>query len=147
MLTGFYTAASGMFMQQRTLNVLANNMANAATPGFKAERVVSTTFEQELLTRQERGNNGLLGKGSPVRLVQDVPSLFDPSLLKETNRPMDIAINGEGYFNIKSADEQQYMTRNGNFDIDDEGFLVLKVPAELWVKKAKLTLKVPPVLQ
>ncbi|MEG0838959.1 MAG: flagellar hook-basal body protein [Hydrogenoanaerobacterium sp.] len=141
MLTGFYTAASGMFMQQRSLNVIANNMANGETPGFKSERVVSTTFEQELLTRQERGNNGFIGKGSPVRLVQDVPSLFDPSLLRETERPLDMAINGEGYFNIKSPDGQQYMTRNGNFDIDKEGYLVLHGAGRVMGQRGEINLK------
>ena len=55
MFTGFYTAASGMLTQQRTLNVQANNIANMDTPGFKTERVVTTTFQQEFLNRLEDG--------------------------------------------------------------------------------------------
>ena len=51
MLRGFYTAASGILMQERTLNVLTNNMVNSQTPGFRASRVVSTTFDQEFMTR------------------------------------------------------------------------------------------------
>lgn len=141
MLTGFYTAASGMLMQQRALNVIANNMANSETPGFKSERVVSTTFEQELLTRQERGNSGFIGKGSPVRLVQDVPSLFDPTLLQPTERPLDMAINGEGFFNIQSAEGEQYMTRNGNFDVDSEGYLCLNGGGRVLGKKGEIDLK------
>lgn len=125
MLSGFYTAASGMLMQQRTLNVIANNMANENTPGFKTERVVSTTFEHELLTRIEGNSRTPIGSGSPIRIVEDVPTTFDPSLLEATGRPFDLAINGDGFYNIQVG-EEQLMTRNGNFDIDDEGFLILR---------------------
>ncbi len=124
MLRGFYTAASGMMVQQRTLNVLSNNIANVRTPGFKVERVVSSTFEQALMTRQEKGDSAVIGTSDPVRIVEDVPSVYDPSLLEETGRPFDVAINGAGYFNIQSED-RQFLTRNGNFDIDEEGYLIL----------------------
>ena len=77
MLQGFYSAASGMFMQQRHLNVLANNLANTQTPGYKTNRLVSTTFEQTLLARLERGNSAYLGGvGSPARIVDEVADIF-----------------------------------------------------------------------
>ncbi|WMJ82905.1 flagellar hook-basal body protein [Oscillospiraceae bacterium LTW-04] len=125
MATGFFTAASGMMMQQRTLNVIANNMANANTPGFKTERVVSTTFQQELLMRQQGYNRTFIGSGDAVKVVEDVPTQFDRSLIKATGRPFDLAIEGDGFFSVKDADGKQYLTRNGQFDIDDEGYLVL----------------------
>ncbi|MEA5136649.1 MAG: flagellar hook-basal body protein [Candidatus Fimivivens sp.] len=125
MATGFFTAASGMMMQQRTLNVLANNMANANTPGFKTERVVSTTFQQELLTRQQGYNQTKIGSGDAVKVVEDVPTQFDESLIKTTGRPFDLAIEGEGFFSVKGADGKLYLTRNGQFDIDNEGYLIL----------------------
>ena len=56
MLRGFYTAASGILMQERTLNVLTNNMVNSQTPGFRASRVVSTTFDQEFMTQIGRAH-------------------------------------------------------------------------------------------
>lgn len=131
MLRGFYTAASGILTQQRTLNVLTNNMANVNTPGFRASRVVSSTFEHEFLTRIEGDNTARIGKGTPIRLVSDVPVRFDPSMLEETGRPYDVAIDGQGFFNIQApADEEgnegaRYLTRNGNFDIDAQNQLVL----------------------
>lgn len=136
MATGFYTAASGMLMQQRALNVAGNNVANLETPGFKAERVVSNVFRWELLNRVENGDN-LIGKGAPVRIVHDVPTNFDePSALEQTERPFDMAINGIGFFNIMvkgqegaegdAAEDQVYLTRNGNFDIDPEGYLIMR---------------------
>lgn len=125
MATGFFTAASGMMMQQRTLNVIANNMANANTPGFKAERVVSTTFQQELLTRQQGYNRTVIGTGDAVKVVEDVPTQFDETLIKTTGRPFDLAVQGEGFFVVKDAEGKQYLTRNGQFDIDEEGYLIL----------------------
>lgn len=136
MATGFYTAASGMLMQQRALNVAGNNVANLKTPGFKAERVISNVFGWELLNRIEGGDN-LIGKGAPVSIVHDVPTNFDEaSALEETERPFDMAINGIGFFNIlvkgqegaegEAGQDQVYLTRNGNFDIDSEGYLILR---------------------
>ncbi len=125
MATGFYTAASGMMMQQRTLNVIANNMANANTPGFKAERVVSTTFEQALLMRQQGYNRTFIGSGDAVKVVEDVPTQFDASFLNTTERPYDLAIQGEGFFVVRGDNDRQYLTRNGQFDIDADGYLIL----------------------
>ena len=90
MLRGFYTAASGILVQERTIDVLTNNMANAKTPGFRASRVVSTTFDHELLTRIEDANTGRIGTGSPMRRVEDVLVNFSPNSLEETFRPWTV---------------------------------------------------------
>ena len=125
MFSGFYTAASGMFTQQRILNTQANNIANLNTPGYKSEQVVTTTFQQTLMTRLEGMNGGRIGKGSPIRLTEDVRSNFDASMLEDTERPFDMAIGGQGYFNIDVAGRRM-LTRNGNFDMDEEGYLILR---------------------
>ena len=124
MLEGFYTAASGMMQQQRVLNATGNNITNMKTAGYKAERVTSTTFQQTYLTCLEDGRYAYVGTGDPTRLVKDVADIFDQSSLRETERPFDMAISGEGFFNILSGDIV-YLTRNGAFDIDEEGYLVL----------------------
>lgn len=125
MQRGFYTAASGILTQQRVLDVLTNNMANLRTPGYRAGRVVTNTFDQELLTRIEGRNSGYIGQGSIMRRVDEVLTKFDPSTLQQTERPYDMALNGVGYFNIQTEDGQQYLTRYGSFDIDEQNQLVL----------------------
>lgn len=126
MSNGFYTVAAGMMTQQRSLNTIANNMANSKTPGFKSERVVSTTFEQELLIRQEGSAKYPLGAASStVTLVDEVASKFDVGNLADSERPFDIAIQGEGFFTVAAENGTNFLTRNGNFDIDEEGFLIL----------------------
>ena len=130
MLRGFYTAASGILMQQRKINVLTNNIANAETPGYRASRVVSSTFEQELMTRLEGSNTEHIGSTAQIQVVSEVPTRFDPSSLEETGRPMDLALEGEGFFNVQAEDAdgnagQTYLTRNGDFELDATGRLVL----------------------
>ncbi len=124
MLTGFYTAASGLLTQQRNINVIGNNMTNAGTPGYRGERVVTSTFDQDYLVRVDSDINTYIGTGSQVTVVEDVPVDYNPSSLKESTSPFDCAIVGEGYFNIQ-GEERVYITRNGNFDVDTEGYLIL----------------------
>lgn len=124
MLAGFYTAASGILVQQRNINEIGNNMTNSQTVGYRSRRLVQSTFEQNLLTRLEGGVYTSIGEGDPATLVDVVETNFDPSSLEETEWPYDMAIVGDGYFNIQ-GENRQYLTRNGNFNIDDEGYLVL----------------------
>ncbi|MCI8441182.1 MAG: flagellar hook-basal body protein [Provencibacterium sp.] len=137
MLEGFYIAASGMLTQQRTINVLANNMANVKTPGYKARRVITETFEQELSTRMEKGNTQVIGPGEATRIVRDVATDFGENLLEETGRPFDLALVGPGYFNIQ-GEQNQYLTRNGNFDVDEEGFLILEGTGRVLGEKGEI---------
>lgn len=139
MFSSFYIAASGVLMQQRVMNTISNNIANINTPGFRTQRVVSSTFE-EVLQREENGQKTELGKGSPIRTVKEVESDFDESYLEETGRPFDMAIVGDGYFHIQGAD-RVYMTRNGNFDIDEQGFLVLRGVGRVLGEKGELEVK------
>ena len=50
---------------------------------------------------------------------------MDPGIIEQTNRELDIAINGDGFFNIRTPDGQLAITKNGNFDLDEQGYLVL----------------------
>ena len=125
MLQGFYSAASGMLMQQRHLNVISNNLANAQTPGYKTNRLLSETFSQTLL-RIERDNTAPIGTHEATRVVSEVADLWTEGGVQETDRPFDLAITGYGFFNIRGEDGETYLTRNGMFDLDDEGYLMLR---------------------
>ena len=133
MLRGFYTAASGILSQQRTLEVLTNNIANIRTPGFRASRVVKSPFEMELLARMEENENksAVIGSSAPMQLVSEVPVKFDTSALQETGRALDFAIDGEGFLNIVGPADAagnpgvQYLTRNGSFALNENKQLEL----------------------
>lgn len=125
MLTGFYTIASGMLTQQRDLDVIGNNLVNQQTPGYRADRTLVSSFEMALALRREAAGDGDLGSGAPVAVVDRVVSLFHTGDLKETGRSFDLAINGDGFFNVATADGTTVLTRGGSFDVDESGTLVL----------------------
>lgn len=127
MLAGYYTIASGMLTRQREIDSIGNNLVNLQTPGYRADRLLVTSFDQQLLTRMEANGNEVLGGGvaSTSAVVDEVVSLFNDGLIEATNRNMDMAISGPGFFNVQAADGTVYLTRNGQFDLDEEGYLTL----------------------
>ena len=103
---------------RRQLNIIANNLANMNTTGFKAKKMMFI----EHLTRSE-GGNGIAGQ--PISFVRDIATMRDTAAgtLKETGNPLDLAIRGPGYFVVETEDGERY-TRNGHFRLDEAGQLV-----------------------
>ncbi len=103
---------------RRHLNIIANNLANMNTTGFKAKKMMFV----EHLARSE-GGNGIAGQ--PISFVRDIATMRDTTAgtLKETGNPLDMAIRGPGYFVVETEDGERY-TRNGHFRLDEAGQLV-----------------------
>jgi len=127
-LRGIYASATGMVAQARRLDVLANNLANAATVGYKRDVTIAATF-QDLL--QERLDDRVPPAPGTTRAVGPVPAgtavatatrLADGPI-KATGRPLDVALQGDGFFTILTPEGIRY-TRAGNFDQDGQGRLV-----------------------
>ena len=123
MFSGFYTAASGMLMNQRSLNMAANNIANVKTSGYKPKRLVKTTFDQQLV-REMNGRTEGLGQGSTISVGTREMTTHGQGPIEDTGKTYDLAINGDGFFVIQ-GENGQYLTRNGHFTRDDEGNLML----------------------
>ena len=123
MLRGLYAAAAGMDLQQVVLNVTSNNLAHATTPGFKQDRVVATSFPEVLLWHLEREPVRALGTWPYTAAVAATVTDFTPGPLQETGSATDLALTGEGYFTVETAEGPRY-TRHGSFRIDGEGYLV-----------------------
>ena len=128
MFKGFYNLTSGMLSQGRRLDVVANNMTNIATAGFKAEHYTDRTFDEVMVTRignkiktpyqtMETYQSHIL---APDQLYTD----YSQGAPEETNLPLDFAIQGEGFFAIDTGDGVAY-TRAGSFTLDNEGYLCL----------------------
>ena len=128
MMKGFYNLTSGMASQQNRLNVVANNMTNISTAGYKAEHYTDRTFDEVMVSRignidkshyqtMETYQSHIL---APDHLYTD----FIQGSLEETNLPLDFAIQGEGFFAIQTVDGVAY-TRAGSFTLDNEGYLCL----------------------
>ena len=125
MLRGYYSAASGILVQQRNLNVIGNNITTASTVGYRAQRVIQSTFDQEVVSRYENGKYTTIGTGSQTNVVDTVETNFNESSIYETENPFDMAIISEGFFNVSGDNGQTFLTRNGCFNIDAQGYLVL----------------------
>lgn len=132
MIEGLYIAASGGTKQLKKLDILSNNIANINTQGFKREMLVyeekKSPFQQIALSSSHGKNlNPAHGSDSAVSYVQVTQSLtdFSQGSLIKTDNPLDVAIEGEGFFVVNTPTGMRY-TRNGNFHLDGLGQLVDK---------------------
>lgn len=129
MLRALSTAASGMEAQQTYIDNIANNLANVNTPGFKKARVEFEDLLYENLVTYSASENEPAGVplasqvGHGVRLAA-IQKIFTPGLTKQTDNPLDLVIEGEGFFQIQLPDGSYAYTRDGSFKIDAEGNIV-----------------------
>lgn len=147
MFRGFYTAASGMLAQQRRTEMLTNNMANANTPGFKADQSSLRAFPEMLLKRFDEQKvptknglnlpyNQIVGSLNTGVYMQEVMPKFIQGDLQDTGQTTDMALidiimpanqetgyNGSVFFTVQNAAGETRYTRNGDFTLDGQGFL------------------------
>lgn len=144
MLRSMYSGISGMKNFQTKLDVIGNNIANVNTAGFKKGRVtfkdtMNQTVSGASASTDARGgkNPTQVGLGSTLATID---TIHTGSSLQTTNRPLDLGIDGDGYFVVKQGDSEFY-TRAGNFYLDDNGTLVnadgLKVQAYKYLADGK----------
>lgn len=129
MVRGFYSAAAGVFGQQKAFNTISNNIANASTAGFKNQATVESSFGEHLIARlssNEAISEKNIGKGSYITINSSVYTDFSQGAIEETGRSIDMAIEGDGFFLLKTKDNEEVLSRNGQFEIDDENNLALK---------------------
>jgi flagellar basal-body rod protein FlgF len=117
---GLYIAASGMLAEQARQDLIAHDLANASTPGYKPDRVSSKSFGAMLLHDTSSGANiGALGLGTQIdKQVTDMT----PGPLRETGEPLDFAVQGDGFFSVKTPAGVRY-TRDGQFAASARGTL------------------------
>lgn len=129
MFKGFYMATSGMLTQSRILNTISNNMSNVSTPGYKSDIMATTTFEDVLIHRTGNKDKSIytpLNETSSIRTVDELVTNYEEGVLEFTERNLDVAVTGNGFFEIRTPDGQARYTRNGSFNIDEEGYLCLQ---------------------
>jgi flagellar basal-body rod protein FlgG len=119
MLEGLNSAAAGMAAQQQRLDSVANDLANANTTGYKHGRV---GFRD--LVYEQAGRSAAQGvrTGHGAAAV-DAGKAFGQGALTRTDRPLDVAIQGDGFLRVKLANGTQALTRDGNLQIDGAGRL------------------------
>ncbi|NMG17613.1 flagellar hook protein FlgE [Aromatoleum bremense] len=115
----FQQGLSGLASASKALDVISNNVANSNTIGFKAGRaefadVFAASFNGT-------GGNSQVGIGTTIAAVSQN---FSQGNVTVTNNPLDLAINGNGFFRVSAPDGTEAFTRNGQFDISKDGFIV-----------------------
>lgn len=119
---GFYYACNGMIINQRKLDAIGNNLANSSTPGYKRDTILTERFdEQMILVKHRQELSGTFAHTYVDRSYTDL----EQSSFEYTESPFDVAIWGDVYFNIAGYNGETMLTRNGDWELDDQGYLAL----------------------
>jgi flagellar basal-body rod protein FlgF len=117
---GLYIAAAGMVAEMVRQDQISNDLANAATPGYKSDQAQQRSFKDMLLENTKTGEAvGTLGAGP---LITKTVTDLEPEALKSTDEPLDLGIAGPGYFAVQTSQGVRY-TRNGSFQAAADGTL------------------------
>jgi flagellar basal-body rod protein FlgG len=130
-MQSLYSAASGLSSQQKRLETLASNIANASTPGFKSTR---TDFKDALYTTMDNpvqadSMQSNLLRGSGV-LLDSTSIDFRQGIIVQTENLLDFAISGEGFFSVQNQEGDTLYTRSGVFNISEYNGNVYLVTAQ-----------------
>lgn len=134
MVKGLYTAYTGMINEQHRMDVLTNNLANASTVGFKKEGATSQAFDEVLAVKiKDTTDAGMVkplgGVSLGVKIGENYTD-YSQGSLRETGNTYDIALSGNGFFQIeftnKAGQTSTKYTRDGSFTLNKDGYLVTK---------------------
>ncbi|QPJ64442.1 MAG: flagellar basal-body rod protein FlgG [Candidatus Nitrohelix vancouverensis] len=153
MIRSLYTAATGMNTQDLNVSVIANNLANVNTTGFKRSRPEFQDLIYQNLrlvgTLSPNGNQvptgAQLGLGSKTAAIQKI---FLQGDFAQTQNSLDVAVQGKGFFQIQQPDGTTAYTRAGSFKLDNTGQIVtadgLVVQPALTVPQDALNISIDP---
>jgi flagellar basal-body rod protein FlgG len=119
MIENLNVAASGMLAQQQRIAAVANDLANASTTGYKHTRV---GFRDLVYNPADRAQSGSYRAGAGVAMT-DAGRGFAQGSLENTGNPLDVAIQGEGFLQVKLPDGRKGLTRDGDLQVDAKGRL------------------------
>ena len=117
MASGKYGAISGAVARMQMLNNISEHLAAAKTPGYKKEMV---TFEARL----GEAVSGMATRATNYSNITEPKIDFTPGHIEFSDEPLDVAINGEGFFKIQRPDGSFGYARKGNFQLNGDGQLV-----------------------
>ncbi|MDR0454851.1 MAG: flagellar basal-body rod protein FlgG [Deferribacteraceae bacterium] len=129
MIRSLYTAATGMSAQQKNIDNTANNLANVNTQGFKKGRIIfEDLMYQELKAAGSMTSTGIIHptgiqEGMGVNMIS-IEKIFSQGSFQYTENPLDVMIEGDGFFQVQLPDGSMGYTRQGAFKIDANGDIV-----------------------
>lgn len=129
MLRGIYTSVSSMITLQSRQSIITNNLANINTTGYKEENLISKSFDEVMLSNNDNYVNGnatkqLLGNMSFGVRIDETVTNYNQGTHVATDNNMDFAIEGSGFFEVIDENNNRYYTRDGDFSVDAQGYLV-----------------------
>src|SRR3954449_4485716 len=129
MLRALYSAASGMSAQQMNVDNIAHNLANANTTGFKARRAQFQDLMYQTIVQpaSAAGAQTVVPTGLQVGLGTRTASneiLFTQGAFTQTDNPLDVVIQGKGFFQVRRPSGELAYTRSGSFHVDRDGNMV-----------------------
>jgi flagellar basal-body rod protein FlgG len=128
MIRALYTAASGMSAQQMNLDTIANNLANSATTGFKQLRLQFQDMVYEnMVTPGAAQSQSTVSAGLQIGLGTKSAAtevIMSQGSLNQTSNPLDLAIEGSGFFQVQRPDGTIAYTRAGQFHMNSQGTIV-----------------------
>src|SRR6516162_7856687 len=129
MIRALYSAASGMSAQQLNVDNIANNLANANTAGYKMRRAQfeDLIYQSMIQPGAAAGQQSTVPTGLQLGLGTRAASneiIFSQGDFSQTNNPLDLVIQGQGFFQIRRATGDLAYTRSGNFHLNRDGQVV-----------------------
>jgi flagellar basal-body rod protein FlgG len=129
-MKALYIASTGMAAQERNVEIISNNIANMRTTGYKKQRVdfQDLLYQQYLRAGSLTSDTGSVSPigievGSGVRAAA-TPRVMTQGTVTQTEKDLDVAVNGEGFFGIQLPDGRTAYTRDGSFERNGDGLLV-----------------------
>lgn len=123
MIRGLYIAATGMLAESARQDVIANNLANVTTNGFKRDEATNQTFGDLLVSSMGLPGAPTVGPLNLGTQVGEIVTIDRQGALRATNNSLDIALTGEGWMTVDSASGRRY-TRDGQLQVDVNGQLL-----------------------
>lgn len=129
MIRGFYNSVSGLITLQNEEEVITNNISNMNNNGYKKRLLTKQSFDDVMISNRQklsgnkyvRNNIGTMALGVKT---SDVETIFTQGSFKPTDNQTDFAIDGRGFFVARNANGQDVYTRDGNFKVNQQGYLI-----------------------
>jgi len=134
MIRGIYTSASGMLAKQQEMNIVSNNLSNINTTGFKEKLNVFKAYPENDMVRTDDRSQDLppgeiefrppIGSLSTGVASDGTYTNFRQGSLTKTDNPMDVALEGNGFFTVQLPEGERAYTRDGSFKLNDQNQVV-----------------------
>lgn len=135
MIRGFYNSVSGLITLQNEQEVTTNNITNVNNTGYKKRELTKSSFEDVMISNRQKLEDGKYVRNNIGNLnlgvkVDDVENVFTQGTFKATDGMTDFGIDGRGFFVARNGNQEVY-TRDGNFKINQQGYLITNDGAEV----------------